>query len=82
MAALLDAGAKINEKNKVWVTALHWACASGHEDTVELLIGRDADIGARDKLYQTPMHAAASNGARVPLRPDNSGWGGGHRGFF
>lgn len=43
-------------------TALTLACAGGHEDLVELLIQRDANIEHRDKKGFTPLILAATAG--------------------
>jgi ankyrin repeat protein len=43
-------------------TALTLACAGGHDDLVELLINRGADIEHRDKKGFTPLILAATAG--------------------
>lgn len=43
-------------------TALTLACAGGHEELVELLISRGADIEHRDKKGFTPLILAATAG--------------------
>ena len=39
-------------------TPLHWACYSGAEESVNYLIGLNADIDAQDKEKLTPLHLA------------------------
>ncbi|XP_067831923.1 ankyrin repeat and death domain-containing protein 1A-like isoform X2 [Heptranchias perlo] len=39
----------VNAKNTVNRTALHWAVAGGHENTVELLLGYSANVDIEDK---------------------------------
>ncbi|KAJ3077110.1 acyl-CoA binding domain-containing protein 6 [Podochytrium sp. JEL0797] len=41
------------------VTPLHWACDREMVDIVKLLIGRKADLNARDNDGMTPLHYAA-----------------------
>jgi len=43
-------------------TALTLACAGGHEELVELLLSRGADIEHRDKKGFTPLILAATAG--------------------
>lgn len=43
-------------------TALTLACAGGHEELVELLLNRGADIEHRDKKGFTPLILAATAG--------------------
>ena len=40
---------------------LHWACYSGAEESVNFLIGLNADIDAQDKEKLTPLHLATLN---------------------
>lgn len=53
-------------------TALTLACAGGHEELVELLLSRGADIEHRDKKGFTPLILAATAGhdkVRCPFPP-------------
>lgn len=49
-------------------TALHVAAATHWPDGVELLVKAGADVGARNRHAQTPLHYACSGG------PGRSGW--------
>src|ERR1700687_6021832 len=55
---LLDAGADVNAKNALSVSALLW-CA-GDLEKVRLLVSKGADVNARSKQNQTPLLIAAS----------------------
>ena len=44
-------------------TALHWACAKGHEKAVEFLIEKRANIEASNANQSRPLHAAAASGS-------------------
>lgn len=43
-------------------SALFWASWKGHADCVELLLSAGANPNLKDKLYETPLHAASRNG--------------------
>lgn len=50
-------------------TPLHWACYSGAEETVDLLLALNAEINAVDKEGLTPLHLAVdSNRLKVVLK--------------
>src|SRR5688572_13345627 len=54
--AALDAGADVNAKNEIGVSALWIAASKGKLDVIELLLDRGADVNARDAIwYQTPL---------------------------
>ena len=36
-------------------TSLHYASTSGDKEIIELLIGKDADLNAKDKFGKTPL---------------------------
>ena len=58
-AAALDAGADVNVKNEIGVTALWIAAGKDKFDVIELLVKRGADVNARDGIwYQTPLSSA------------------------
>ena len=44
----LDAGVDVNEESSTGLTPLHYAANSGHNDIVELLIERGANVNATD----------------------------------
>ncbi len=44
----LDAGVGVNEESSTGLTPLHYAASSGHNDIVELLIERGANVNATD----------------------------------
>ncbi len=59
VAAALDAGADVNAKNEIGVSALWIAAGKDKLDVVELLVRRGADVNARDGIwYQTPLSGA------------------------
>ncbi len=41
----------IHQRDGIGATALHYAAFGGHRDTVQLLVGRGADINARDDKF-------------------------------
>ncbi|HMF13013.1 MAG TPA: ankyrin repeat domain-containing protein, partial [Gemmataceae bacterium] len=55
---LLDAGADLEAKNDSGATALHVAARSGNAEFAALLIARGAQVNARDKWHNTPLHYA------------------------
>jgi uncharacterized protein len=58
---LLDHGALINRQGLEW-SALHYAVFAGHEDVVNTLIARGADIDARSTNGSSPLMMAAREG--------------------
>jgi ankyrin repeat protein len=44
----LDAGVDVNEESSKGLTPLHYAASAGHNDIVELLIERGANVNATD----------------------------------
>jgi ankyrin repeat protein len=61
---LIDGGAGVSEtaKNPMAVTPLNSAAASGHMETVELLLKNGAEVDAAQKGGYTALHSAAHNG--------------------
>ena len=76
-------------KDALGMTALHWAADQMHNDVAESLLAHGADLNARDKDNETPLHTAVradhkvghaaivrlllAHGADVNAR-DNDGW--------
>jgi outer membrane protein assembly factor BamB len=59
VAAALDAGADVNARNEIGVTALWIAAGKDKLDVVETLVRRGADVNARDGIwYSTPLSSA------------------------
>jgi hypothetical protein len=57
--AALDAGADVNAKNEMGITALWIACGKDKLDVIQTLLDRGADVNARDFIwYQTPLSSA------------------------
>ncbi len=70
LKALLAHGADINAKSSLQSgrqTALHFASHDGHLSTVELLIGRGADVNALTPQKQTPLYLVS-----MDPEPNNS----------
>ncbi|KAI5782081.1 hypothetical protein DFH27DRAFT_579715 [Peziza echinospora] len=60
---LLERGADIEARGRIWQTALSLAAANGHADVARLLVGRGANIEAEDGRFGlTPVTWAASRG--------------------
>lgn len=62
---LLNAGADVNEKDKLGLTPLMMACGKptfGYRDIAETLIKKGAQINVRDALGYTPLLLALSGG--------------------
>eukprot|EP00928_Gymnodinium_smaydae_P038899 TRINITY_DN26714_c0_g1_i1.p1 TRINITY_DN26714_c0_g1~~TRINITY_DN26714_c0_g1_i1.p1 ORF type:complete len:373 (-),score=80.28 TRINITY_DN26714_c0_g1_i1:140-1258(-) len=58
---LLARGANVSSEDATGYTALHVACKGNQADTVELLLGNDADLYSMDKAGWNPLvHAAAA----------------------
>lgn len=68
-AALLDAGAAVNARNDLGVTALHRAVGAGDVATVDLLLARRANPNLPDSRGLTPLHWAARNKYKDPEGP-------------
>ena len=67
--ALLDHGVDVNQRYANDATALMWAAAYGHVETVKLLLARGADAGATDNRGKTALgarHRGTAGGSRGP----------------
>jgi ankyrin repeat protein len=49
-------------------SALHLACLYGHEQLVDLLLARGADVNAKDDSGSTPLHDASASGYESIVR--------------
>ncbi|KIK95716.1 hypothetical protein PAXRUDRAFT_776560, partial [Paxillus rubicundulus Ve08.2h10] len=55
-------GADVNvQDNESW-TPLHFACAWGHNNIIELLLQEGADKNAQDSDSDTPLHFSSMEG--------------------
>jgi len=68
MLAELANGAEVNARGPGGQTALHMACANGHEAIVKALLERGADAGAANDNGNTPGHYAAQRGQAACLK--------------
>ena len=59
---LFDTKQGRENKDATGNTALHWACAGGHVDTVAELLSRGFNVNAQNKMGDTPLHKAAWKG--------------------
>lgn len=53
---------KIRVKDEDERTALHLACAAGHQEVVQYLISKKADVNHTDEEGWSPLHSCASKG--------------------
>jgi len=65
---LLDAGARVNSRNRFEETPLHIACIFDHLEVVKELIRRGADIFAMDDDDDTPFDCVSENGKECLLQ--------------
>lgn len=83
--ALLDAGARVDERNANGGTALMYAVSAGQPELIRLLLERGADPNAKARIGWTPMLVAAAKGrdeavrllleaGADPMTPDAYGW--------
>jgi len=58
---LIQDGANVNERDTDrGNTPIHWACAGGHLDAIEMLLEYGADVNAQNKHGRTPLHCLVS----------------------
>lgn len=57
--ALIDSGAKLDEKGSYDYTALHWAAYNGDATLAKMLVDKGANINAREYTYATPLILAS-----------------------
>ncbi len=55
---LLASGIGVDELDESGSSALHWACANGRHECVEVLLSVHADPLLRNKNGETPIHVA------------------------
>jgi hypothetical protein len=61
LTELLEDGADVNQAD--WDrgnTPIHWACAGGNLDAIELLLEYGADVNSQNKHGRTPLHCLIS----------------------
>lgn len=59
----------VNKRDRDGDTALHWVAAQeGSDEIVRLLIGRGADVEAKDDYGLTPLHYAVREGNEAAVR--------------
>lgn len=61
MRELLDMGVSPNSVDYDKRSALHIACAEGHEEAVELLLARGAEANVKDRFGLTPLDEAVKS---------------------
>ena len=71
-----EGGADVNEVGKMGRTPLIWACATGKEDVVRVLLEAGADVGVRDDEGETALDVARREGRDGVVRMLEE-WGGG-----
>ena len=60
---LLDKGIDVNARNSLQATPLHAASRSGQLEVVRVLLARNADVNAKDRVFKgTPLHDASDRG--------------------
>lgn len=59
---LVVSGAKIEQTDLAFRTALHWACMNGSNDVVPFLISKESSILAQTDAGSTPLHLAVEGG--------------------
>jgi ankyrin repeat protein len=59
---LLDAGARMNERDNLGWTALMYAASEGHNELVSLLIDRNAEVNSDDRFGNSALSLAQKNG--------------------
>ena len=52
----------LNQQSNGQDTALHLACTSGYEESVEMLIAHNADVNSKAEGKIRPLHLAAVSG--------------------
>ncbi|MFC2172624.1 ankyrin repeat domain-containing protein [Acidobacteriota bacterium] len=65
LAALLDQGTSLAERDSEGKTMLHWASFWGNLEVVNLLIERGADVNALERTMASPLHAASMGSGDV-----------------
>ena len=60
--SLLDAGADVNSRDRMDITALMWATSKGYTATVWVLLNKGADVRAKDKRGRAALMIAEQEG--------------------
>ena len=58
LSSLIKAGANVNQRNKLDLTALHNAVSYGRLENLKILVQNGADVNCADKNKQTPLMEA------------------------
>ncbi|KAF7927080.1 hypothetical protein BELL_0979g00010 [Botrytis elliptica] len=66
VAKLIDAGANYQISDSFGRTCLHFAAESGDTDITKLLLEKNADVNAKDKEGETPLHWACKQQKTPP----------------
>ena len=68
MKLLLEKGAELETKDKIWSDAAVMGCREGHEAVVKLLLEKGAELESKDSNGQTPLSWAAENGHEAVVK--------------
>jgi len=60
VAAMIEAGGKVNDTSKYGATPLIWAASKGRVDNLVLLLAHGAEVNARDEMGLSALSEAIS----------------------
>jgi hypothetical protein len=60
--ALLENGAKINEQNQFYGSALEFASAYGHKEVIQVLLDHGANVNTQGEVWISPLRTACWEG--------------------